>query len=190
MKGLELPTKISIDGIDYAVNTDFKIWIEIGDIISKKEFNPFEKTAKILRLCYTSSLPPTLEKALSGVLEFYRGDKEPEKTTPSSSAPIIDFSEDFGLISSAFYHDYKIDLWEENLHWWKFRHLFSGLDEENKIVKIMGYRSINLSDIKNKEQKQFYKKMKDLYRLKDNRSQQEKEQDMLDKLSGIFEEVK
>lgn len=191
MKSLTLPSKITIDGIDYAVNTDFLVWIEIGNIISSRDFNPYEKTAKILKLCYRDTLPPTIKKALDGILNFYRGGKEPSKITDQSSVvPVIDFTEDFGLIAAAFLHDYKIDLWENSLHWWKFRDLFSGLNEENKIVKIMGYRGINIGEIKNKDQKQFYKKMKSLYRLKDNRSQPEKEQDMLDKLSGIYEEVK
>lgn len=190
MNNLELPSKITIDGIDYAVNTDFKTWIEIGDIISNRDYNPFDKTVRILKLCYTSSLPTTLEKALNGILEFYRGTKISQKSNNAPSIPVIDFLEDFGLIAAAFYHDYKIDLWQDYLHWWQFRHLFSGLSEENKIIKIMGYRGINIGDIKNKEQKQFYKKMKDLYRLKDYRSPAEQEQDMLDKISGIFEEVK
>ncbi len=191
MKRLNLSEEITIDGVDYAVNTDFRVWIEIGSIISSGDYNPFEKTVKILKLCYTSALPPTLEKALDGILEFYRGaNSQVKPKAPVSDMPVIDFLEDFGMIASAFYHDYRIDLWKDNLHWWKFRELFAGLDEENRIIKIMGFRGINIGEIENKEQKKFYRKMKSLYRLEDNRSQPEKEQDMIDKLTSIFEEVK
>ena len=51
----------------------------------------------------------------------------------------------------------------------------------------MGYRAINIGDIKDKEQKKFYKKMKSLYSLPDNRSEEEKEIEMLEKLNSIFE---
>lgn len=191
MKKFILPKEITIDGIGYAVNTDFKVWIEIGDIISDKDCNPFEKAVNILKLCYTSSLPPTLDKALAGIMEFYCGKETSEKSTVSlSDVPVIDFSADFGFVASAFYHDYRIDLWEDPLHWWKFRDLFLGLSEENRIVKIMGYRGINIGEIENKEQKKFYRKMKALYKLKDTRSESKIEQDMLNKLSDIFEEVK
>lgn len=186
-----LPEKISIDGIFYAVNTDFRIWIEIGNIISSKELNPFEKTEQILKLSYKDTLPPTLEKSLQGIIEFYRCGKSIDNTSEkcSSDMPVIDFTQDFEMIAAAFLHDYNIDLWYESIHWWKFRALFSALGNDNKIVKIMGYRAVNIGDIQNKEQKKFYRKMKSLYKLKDPRTPEEKENDMLIKLNSIFEEV-
>jgi len=71
---------------------------------------------------------------------------------------------------------YNIDLQEiKYMHWWKFKALFNGLAENTEIVKIMGYRAVNLSKIKDKEQKNFYKRMKKIYALPDTRSQEEKE---------------
>ena len=69
-----------------------------------------------------------------------------------------------------------IDLQETKyMHWWKFKALFDGLNENTEIVKIMGYRSINLSQIKDIEKRKYYKKMKRLYALPDMRTQEEKE---------------
>jgi len=42
---------------------------------------------------------------------------------------------------------------------------FKALKEDNEIVKIMGYRAVDLGKIKDKEQKAYYKKMKDLYKI-------------------------
>lgn len=188
---LFLPDKICIDGIFYAVNTDFRVWIETGNIISSKELNIFEKTARILKLCYKDTLPPTLEKSMQGITEFYSPAHFREKSAKKHGAdmPVIDFSEDIDMIAAAFLHDYNIDLWENNMHWWKFRALFSALSEENRIIKVMGYRGVNIGDIKDREQKKFYRKMKALYKLKDNRTPEEKEYDMLEKLNTVFEEV-
>lgn len=63
------------------------------------------------------------------------------------------------------------------LHWWEFRALFQGLKDDNKIVKIMGYRGIDLSKIKDKEEKARYKKLKKIYALPDMRTEQQKEAD-------------
>ena len=43
--------------------------------------------------------------------------------------------------------------------------MFKSLKGDNEIVKIMGYRSVDLSKIKDKEQKLYYKKMKELYKI-------------------------
>jgi len=43
--------------------------------------------------------------------------------------------------------------------------MFKTLKGDNEIVKIMEYRAINLSKIKDKEQKRYYKSMKEFYKL-------------------------
>ena len=63
-------------------------------------------------------------------------------------------------------HDYKIDLNKiRYLHWWKFKALFNGLNEDNKLIKIMGYRSIDLRKISDKDEKQRYRELQKLYAL-------------------------
>ena len=55
--------------------------------------------------------------------------------------------------------------------------MFDGLKEDNQIVKIMGYRAIDISKIKDKEEKSRYKKLQKLYALPDMRTQEQKEAD-------------
>ena len=81
---------------------------------------------------------------------------------------------DADYIYSAFMSQYNIDLQDiEYLHWWKFRALFDSLNENNRLSKIIQYRSMDLSKIKDKEQKKFYKNMKKLYKI-DTISEEEK----------------
>jgi hypothetical protein len=68
------------------------------------------------------------------------------------------------------------------MHWWKFRTLFNGINENTLFSKITGYRSMNLEDIKDKEQKKYYEKMKRLYALPDNRTIEQKESDFANAL--------
>jgi hypothetical protein len=64
--------------------------------------------------------------------------------------------------------------------------LFDGLNDSTQFIKVVGYRSIKLSDIKDKEQKKYYRKMKQLYKLPDTRTQEEKEQAMNDMFEKMF----
>lgn len=50
----------------------------------------------------------------------------------------------------------------------------------------MEYRAVDLSTIKDKEQKAFYRKMKQIYRLPDSRSEEEKEAAMIDAFAAMF----
>ena len=78
---------------------------------------------------------------------------------------------------------YKIDLNSiKYLHWWKFKALFKSLNEKTQFVKIMGYRAMNLSKIKDKEMKSNYKRMQKLYALPDMRTEEEKEADFAEQL--------
>ena len=90
------------------------------------------------------------------------------------------------MIYSAFMQQYKIDLSDTRMHWWKFKALFGGLSEDTHIVKAIQYRTIDLSTIKDKEQKKFYKKMKSAYKLPDNRNEQQKEEYINTVLEGMF----
>lgn len=160
----------------------------MGEII-QSDMSIFEKTQRILSMCYIKELPPTLEKAVEGIVRFYACEKAADTKSGKREAPIVDFSEDCGMIAAAFYHDYGIDLWKEDLHWWQFRELFASLGEENKIVKVMGYRSIDPGKVTDKEQKKFYRRMKKLYKLRDKRTEEEKQRDFSEELSDIFREV-
>ena len=82
---------------------------------------------------------------------------------------------DDDYIYAAFMDQYNIDLQDiEYLHWWKFKAMFKSLKEDNEIVKIMGYRSMDLSKIKDKEEKAYYKKMQELYKLPISKDEKEK----------------
>lgn len=185
-----LPDYVEIEGIRYLIHTDFKNWIEIGSILSDRSAPMPERLVKVLKLCYhRDSLPPKLEEAAYALLSFYAGGQTAngqKKGNPGRKKPIYDFEHDAEYIFAAFMAQYHIDLTVTNMHWHKFRALFAGLTDDNKICKIMEYRAIDLSKIKDKEQKAFYRKMKGLYRLPDMRTEEEKDADVLSELAEGF----
>lgn len=181
-----LPESVEIDGKEYAVHTDFRNWIQFEILLSGGMDEA--KFMKMLDLCYID-LPPSLSNAIQSMFWFYSGGKKEEKkSVPASEKKrqIYSFEFDAEYIYAAFFTQYKIDLQTADLHWWQFKSLFKSLDDDNKICKIMEYRAVDLSQVKDKEQKKFYRKMKALYRLPDLRTEEEKERAMIESMNALF----
>ena len=157
-----LPEGIYLKDKFYRLNTDFKIWLKIDEIIQSDIANEEEKLAFIISLAYPSSFPENINDALSGVLDFYSMYKKGSK---KSTHKIYSFEKDAPFIFSAFRSQYGIDLFNTDMHWWKFKSLFDSIDENTTFGKIVRYRAINIDDIKDKNKKSFIAKMKRLYSL-------------------------
>lgn len=180
-----LPKEIKIEGIGYDINSDFRTSMLFELMMADNELNEKQKIEQALKLYYPK-IPQNINLAVEQLLWFYRCGKDIIVSNGSGkgkSTQIYDFNFDDDYIYSAFLDQYGIDLQDiEFLHWWKFKALFKSLKEDNEIVKIMGYRSMDLNKIKDKEQKSHYKKMKDLYKIQSKISKDE-----VEKLDSIKE---
>lgn len=166
------------------IETNFRSFILFELLMQDVSVNEQDKIALAINIFY-KEIPKDIKKAIDVILWFYsRGDtnkKVNKKNEENNKKHIYSYEYDADLIYSAFLSQYGLDLNEiEYLHWWKFKSLFEGLNDENKICVIMGYRAIDLSKIKDKEQKKKYKKLKNTYALPDERSEEEKEKDFAD----------
>lgn len=181
-----VPSSLVIAGKECPIKTDFKVWIKFSEIMGR-DVSDVEKITETFKLIF-EKLPPNLFEALTEIMNFYRCGR-PERKTKTGGAPqkkIFDYDFDADLIYAAFLQQYKIDLCNAEMHWWKFKTLFDCLSEETKFMKVLGYRSIDISKIKDKKQKQQYRKLKELYRLPDNRSEEQKEMDFSLGISSMF----
>lgn len=165
-------------------NTDFRVSILFEMLMQDANVDKETKIIQALKLYYPNLEQITdIEKAINDILWFYRCGKELANSNKKSSnkneiKQIYSYEFDDNYIYSAFLQEYNIDLQDiEYLHWWKFKALFDGLNKDVKIVEIMGYRAIDLSSIKDKDEKARIKKMKNLYKLPDMRTQEQKEAD-------------
>ncbi len=173
----KLPTQVN----GMVINTDFKISILFELLMQDEKIKKELKIMKALQLYYPDfEKISDYEKAIEQMLWFYRCGKELANSNKSNGNnkynQIYSYEFDDNYIYSAFLQQYNIDLQEiQYMHWWKFKALFDGLNENTEIAKIMSYRSVNLSQIKDVEKKKYYKRMKKLYALPDMRTQEEKE---------------
>lgn len=183
----KLPESVVVDGTEYPMKTDFRTWLRFtSEMTSTEEI--IQKLSKALILIFEGhKLPPTLDCTLAAILDFYTGSslKSDKNIDGGNQKRLYDYEHDAEAIYASFMQYYKIDLTTADLHWWQFKALFSSLGEGTKMFEIMQCRSVNLKKIKDKEQRRYYAKMKKLYALPDNRSQEEKEQAIADALFSI-----
>lgn len=183
----KVPDFVLIDGQEYIINSGFRESAMFEILMQDTRYKDNEKTAMILRLYYPI-IPPNHQKALEQIIWFYKcGDNKVNNVSTEKVEDIYSFEHDDEYIYSAFLSQYGIDLQDiEHLHWWKFRALFKGLKEDNLINKIMGYRAMKIDEKMSDNEKNFYRKMKEIYKIPDNRTIEEKENDFNNSMSGMF----
>ena len=166
------------------IRTDFRESIKFELLMQDRTIEDDKKIRMILNLYYYN--PENIEdvkKALEEIVWFYKGgdrieNKANKNNENNNKKQIYSYEFDAEYIYSAFMQQYKIDLNSiRYLHWWKFKALFANLSEDVFFSKIIQYRTVELSSIKDKEMKKFYKKMKRLWALPDMRTQEQKESD-------------
>lgn len=165
-----LPESVMVNGREYRVRTDFRTFILFELLWQEEDIDPAEKIRKSLLLCYPE-MPHDYRQAMEALLWFYKCGKEERKQDQEaaerhSPERIYSFEHDADYIYAAFLAQYGMDLQDiEYLHWWKFRAMFNSLSDQTEFVKIMGYRSIDISDGMSDSQKAFYRRMKRIHAL-------------------------
>lgn len=181
-----VPTTVNIDNKEYEINSDFRTSILFELLMQDSSIGEEDKIFMALELYYPV-IPANINEAIEKMLWFYRCGKETTSSKgngkKNSVTQIYSFNYDDDYIYSAYLDQYGIDLQDiEYLHWWKFKAMFKALKEDNMIVKIMGYRSMDISKIKDKEQKSYYRHIKELYKIPIPHDEQEK----LDEITAVL----
>lgn len=174
------------------IRTDFRESIKFELLMQDNTIKDSDKVIIALNLYYYEPEKITnIKTAVDDMLWFYKcgkntkikEGKDTNQQAEKKEKQIYSYEFDAEYIYSAFMEQYNIDLNSINyLHWWKFKALFTSLNENVLFSKIMGFRTINLSKIKDKSMKEYYKKMKKIYALPDMRSEEEKEEDFANAL--------
>lgn len=161
------PDTIMVDGAEYPVDTDFRIWVRFQGVLLADGTDD-SKAVKICELMEEMGVPAKKE-SLDAMLSFYAGASTENQTEGGGNVQAYDFEKDSEYIFSAFLDSYGIDLTTERLHWWRFKALFKSLPEDCQMCKIMMYRTIDLNKVP-KEQRKFYREMKQRYALKSGKT--------------------
>ena len=177
----KLPLSIKVNNIDYKINTDFRYFIELENIIKKgaDKQKIFEFMFKLVPFFYKIVELDLVEQAINEIIKFYLCGKEYEPNENSGSNAcsnqIYDYEQDEQFIWGAYYTQYKIDLNTAKIHWWKFKSMWNCLDSELIFSKIRSYRAYNGKDKNLLELKQFYK-------LKESKENKERKKKIIEEI--------
>lgn len=185
----DLPYAVTVAGKELPIDTDYRTGVLFEQTLTDPAMPDDEKLTTVLQLYYGDAVFPllsdmdTVQEALDSIMWFYRCGADEMAVSDSGGessgkGPPFSYEHDAAYIYAAFKEAYNIDLTKNRLHWWQFRALFLGLPETVLFCKIMAYRTMEIPAKMPKSQKQFYQRMKRIYRLPDPPEQTRLEKEM------------
>ena len=185
----DFPYTITIGDKRYTIATDYVAWLEFSKILEEKTTN--EEAESILYRIAAPAIDDSVNplELFRALIEFFAGEDFTAKANTSNKkyTKTYDFECDAQLIYAAFLQTYGIDLIEnKELHWWRFRALLNALTDDSQFIKVIGYRSIDISEIKDKEQRKYYRVLKKKYELCDHKTQKQREREFEDNFIDFF----
>ncbi|WP_295219829.1 Gp15 family bacteriophage protein [Ruminococcus sp.] len=158
-----LPDTVSVQGKPYPVVTGYREWLSFLEMLADETY-----TAEERMLCamawYQAHPPCSIAEAYQALLRYVSCVDIPHtgrETGKSANAQLLSYTYDGAYIISDFLRFYHIDLTAENLHWYKFRLLLEALPDESAVKQRVAYRSIQLANVKDKNQQKRIRKVKD-----------------------------
>ena len=129
-----LPDGVTVDGKFYRLDFDFRNVLRMMDELDRDDLMPEARSYNALR-CLTKR-PRNVQKVLAAVKALLFEEK-PRK----DAQKVTDFTQDAGLIRSAFRQAYGIDLFRDRLHWMEFSELLNAIPEGNRYADVVGIRA-------------------------------------------------
>lgn len=170
------PDTIEVSGSIYKIETDFRKWLELADVLQNPDIPEQQRVENILYMldCETWNYPQNIEEAIINIMAFYtRRDpddvrklfqiekekeedgKEAEVKKEMQKKPLFDWNFDAEAIQASFMQSYGIDLERVGyMHWHKFRTYFDFLPSETEIKQRIMYRGTDAGKIKDKKEKE------------------------------------
>jgi len=171
---MNYPELITVGGVDYEINTDYRYALACFSCINDPELNDIERAYGVIGLLYKEE-PRDLQAAIKMAIKYLQREKE---SKDPDRKPDMDFEYDETYIKSSFMSDYKIDLDETDMHWWKFCDLLQGLTDDCILNRVRDVRNYDLSTIKDPASRMKILKAQKELALPDNLNQEER--DLLD----------
>jgi len=155
------PETLRINEKDYAVLTDFCVWISILDLLQDMDFTGREELLKhnsacvlrIEKLAFGCIINEPISDVLLAVVTFLKGYKtecgEAEAVDDEPPSRLFSFTHDLNYIVLAIRNQSGIDLTyrrEQPFHWWLFLLEFRTLTEAHYIIRLIQLRAYKGDD--------------------------------------------
>lgn len=162
------PTVITVGGVDYSVDTDFRTWICVLGMFKDMVTTPTtieqvmgnaEVIESIEKTVFGRMIPHPANEVLDAVAAFSQGYPEAPLGEGSDRVQTYSFDYDLNYIVMAIRNQSGIDLSyrrKEPFHWWEFLLEFRALCGDHYILRLMEIRGYNGKDPDMKRQAQRY----------------------------------
>lgn len=188
------PEFVKVGEKKYKINTDFRVAIECNSIATDDTIGDVERPLAIIYKLFGDeglNSPDDWDKLLELAIKYLCLGKELDE---SNEEPDMDFVQDMSYIEASFMSDYRIDLSNIKMHWWKFYQLIEGLSNSELgnccvLNRIRNLRTLDVSKIKDPKEKAKIlnsKKQFSLKKLERNISKKEEQNqdEFFDRLDG------
>ena len=161
----DLPEAVEVNGVEYAVNFDFRTGLACILDMESSELTDEEKCILLLKRIYGETIPDDVEAAIKLAVKFLDGGKEPpEEENPfADNKRLYSFEKDSALIYAAFQQTHGIDLQKVDLHWWQFLALFQDLGADTGFCNLVNLRRRVNSGEATKEEREYAAKLGDAF---------------------------
>lgn len=180
----------------YQIDSDFQIGIMITQCMRDESLNNLEKIHAATNLLFgeeSENYPKNYEDILEALEWFLNGwiadnvCTEKKSINKKSEVETMDFDADQWRIYAAFKEQYGIDLNTiEHLHFWTFMGLLTSL-EECTLTRVISIREKKIDSKMSKEEKTFWKKAKELFKIRKTEDFEESEEEKEERQNAIDE---
>ena len=191
---MKYPEIAIVNEHEYKINTDFRIALECDRIARDDNVSDIERSLAIICLLFGEEAldnPEDYEKLKDMAIKYLTCGKGISKNKDKVD---MDYQQDMDYIEASFMSDYKIDLENTDMHWYKFNNLMEGLSNSEDgncciLNRIRNYRNIDPSKIKDSKIRQEVIDTQKRIALKEDKveltEEQERSMKELDDLLGL-----
>lgn len=192
------PEYVKIGDKKYKINTDFRVAIECNNIAQDNTIGDTERPLAIIYKLFGDkglNNSQDWDKLLELGIKYLSLGKDTSSVDNNIEID-MDFNEDMDYIEASFMSDYRIDLTNEKMHWWKFYNLLEGLSNSELgnccvLNRVRNLRTFDLSQIKDNKERERLAKAKEMVALKSIKreveltKEQEESMNKLDEIIGF-----
>ena len=187
------PEEIEVNGKTYRINTDFKYALACFEALEDEEINDIARAMAVVCILLGKEdgdeiiIPDFTQEELNYAVKLlvkYLSCNQDEKETRVNAKKDMDFVQDRKYINASFMSDYRIDLENIDMHWWKFCELFEGLTDKCIINRVRDLRNTDISEYKDSKTRNKIQRAMQSVALKQKRTQEQ--QDAVDEFENLF----
>ena len=135
------PTELGGNPIDCG----FRNILWILDVLSDVNLSEYRRLLYALKYFYPNGVPEDGIRLMSDFISQKKKNDEPKEE------PSMDFEFDAEEIYADFLREYNIDLFDTEMHWYKFLALLNGLSDNGALSRKIHIRTMDISGLKGKE---------------------------------------